>query len=244
MTITVLEHAAIATVDEQETEYTDGHVVVEDGRISRVGHGPAPVTADHRIDASGCLVTPALVNTHHHLYQWATRGVAPDATLFEWLRTLYPVWGRFDADTTYAAARAGLARLAMTGCGTVADHHYVFPTDGGDQMAALVSAVGELGLRAHLVRGSMDRGEPDGGLPPANIVESTDQALADTATAIERYHDPSPDATVRIAAGPCSPFSVSEQLMRGAAELARERGVRLHTHLAETLDEHEQCHAE
>src|SRR5699024_8853261 len=98
MTITVLEHAAIATVDEQETEYTDGHVVIEDGRISRLGQGPAPVKADNRIDASGCLVTPALVNTHHHLYQWATRGVAPDATLFEWLRTLYPIWGRFDAE--------------------------------------------------------------------------------------------------------------------------------------------------
>lgn len=244
MTTTVLERAAIATVDEGDTEHSDGHVVIEDGRISHVGAGPAPVAADNRIDASGCLVTPALVNTHHHLYQWATRGLAPDSPLFDWLTTLYPVWGRFDADTTHAAARAGLARLALTGCGTVADHHYVFPTDGGDQMNALVDAVHEIGTRGHLVRGSMDRGEPDGGLPPANVVEKTDEALADTARAIERYHDHAPEARVRIAVGPCSPFSVSERLMRGAADLAREHGVRLHTHLAETLDEHEQCHAE
>lgn len=243
MSSTVLEHTAVATMDERGTEYRDGHVVVENGRITHVGAGAGPAT-DTRVDARGCLVTPALINTHHHLYQWATRGLAVDSTLFDWLVTLYPIWGRLDADITGAAARAGLARLALTGCGTVADHHYVFPSRGGDQMRALVDAVNAIGTRAHLVRGSMDRGASDGGLPPDNLVESTDAALDDTVHAIERYHDPSPEARIRLAVGPCSPFSVSERLMRDAVSLAREHGVRLHTHLAETLDEHERCQVE
>jgi cytosine/adenosine deaminase-related metal-dependent hydrolase len=239
---TVLENAAIATVDAEGTEYHGGHVVVEDGRIVAVGTGPAE--GEVRIDATGCLITPGLVNTHHHLYQWATRGLAADSTLFQWLVELYPVWGRFDAGITHTAASAGLARLATTGCTTVADHHYVFPGEGGDQMAALVAAASRIGLRAHLVRGSMDRGASAGGLPPDNLVEDTEAALLGTEQAIDTYHDPSPNARVRIAVGPCSPFSVSEKLMTGAAELARRKGVRLHTHLAETFDEQTQCLAE
>ncbi|NKQ56450.1 8-oxoguanine deaminase [Amycolatopsis sp. K13G38] len=244
---TVLEHAAIATVDADGTEYRDGHVVVEDGRIVAVGEGAARregVPHGTVIDASDCLITPGLVNTHHHLYQWATRGRAVDATLFQWLVELYPVWSGLDAEITHAAASAGLARLALTGCTTVADHHYVFPSDGGDQIEALVSAANRIGVRAHIVRGSMDRGESQGGLPPDNLVEDTEAALLGTEQAIDKYHDPSPGARIRIAAGPCSPFTVTEQLMTGAAELARRKGVRLHTHLAETLDEEEQCLAE
>jgi len=242
---TVIENAAIATVDPSGTEIHSGHVVVEDELIVAVGEGPAPAgDADERIDGRGRLVTPGLVNTHHHLYQWATRGLAADHTLFEWLVALYPIWGRLDAEITHAAATAGLARLAMTGCTTVADHHYVFPRDAGDQVEALVSANDRVGTRIHLVRGSMDRGESDGGLPPDNLVEETEAALLGTEQAIDRYHDTAPNARVRIAAGPCSPFSVSERLMTGAAELARRKGVRLHTHLAETLDEEQQCLAE
>jgi cytosine/adenosine deaminase-related metal-dependent hydrolase len=239
---TVLDNAAVSTVDADGTEYRRGHVVIEDEQIVSVGDGPAH--GDVHIDASGCLITPGLVNTHHHLYQWATRGLAADATLFQWLVELYPIWGGLDAEITHAAASAGLARLAATGCTTVADHHYVFPRDAGDQVQALVSAAHRVGVRAHLVRGSMDRGESDGGLPPDNLVEDTEAALLGTEQAIDTYHDPAPNARIRIAAGPCSPFSVTEKLMTGAAELARRKGVRLHTHLAETLDEEKQCLAE
>jgi cytosine/adenosine deaminase-related metal-dependent hydrolase len=239
---TVLQNAAIATVDAEGTEYRSGHVVVEDGRILAVGTGPAE--GDVHIDATGCLITPGLVNTHHHLYQWATRGLAADSTLFQWLVELYPIWGRLDARITHAAASAGLARLALTGCTTVADHHYVFPADGGDQVVALVEATNRIGIRSHIVRGSMDRGVSDGGLPPDNLVEDTEAALLGTEQAIDAHHDPAAGARIRIAVGPCSPFTVTEQLMTGAAELARRKGVRLHTHLAETLDEEEQCLAE
>ncbi|GAA1204254.1 8-oxoguanine deaminase [Prauserella alba] len=241
----IIENAAIATVDARGTEYRSGHVVADGEVLVAVGEGPAPAQyTGTRVDGSGCLVTPGLINTHHHLYQWATRGYAPDSTLFDWLVELYPVWGRLDAEITHAAASAGLARLALTGCTTVADHHYVFPREGGDQLAALVSAVGRVGVRGHLVRGSMDRGESHGGLPPDHLVEDLDAALAGTEAAIDVHHDPSPDARVRIAVGPCSPFTVTERLMTEAAVLARRKGVRLHTHLAETLDEERQCLAE
>jgi cytosine/adenosine deaminase-related metal-dependent hydrolase len=240
----VIENAAIATVDGEGagTEHASGHVVVRDDVIEAVGPGPAPDgPADRRIDAGGCLVTPGFVNTHHHLYQWATRGYAQQATLFEWLTELYPVWAGIDEGITHAAAVAGLTRLARTGCTTAADHHYVFPRAGGDVFGATVEAARAVGVRLHGVRGSMDRGESDGGLPPDSIVESLDSALTGTAEAIDRFHDPSPGSFVRVAVGPCSPFSVSDDLMREAAELARARGVRLHTHLAETLDEERQC---
>ncbi|WP_275293257.1 8-oxoguanine deaminase [Amycolatopsis sp. La24] len=239
---TVVENAAIATVS--GPEYRNGHVVLEDDRIAAVGDGAFTGEADERVDASGCLVTPGLVNTHHHLYQWATRGLAADHTLFEWLVALYPVWAKLDEEITHAAGAAGMARLALSGCTTVADHHYVFPSDGGDQVAALVAARERIGLRLHLVRGSMDRGESDGGLPPDSLVETADDALLGTEAAIDRYHDASPGAHLQIAAGPCSPFTVTERLMTASAELARRKGVRLHTHLAETQDEEKQCLAE
>lgn len=239
---TVVENAAIATVS--GPEYRNGHVVIEDDRIAAVGDGTFTGEADERVDATGCLVTPGLVNTHHHLYQWATRGLAADHTLFEWLVALYPVWAKLTEELTHAAGAAGMARLALSGCTTVADHHYVFPRDGGDQVAALVAARERIGLRLHLVRGSMDRGESDGGLPPDSLVETAEDALLGTEAAIDRYHDASPDAHLRIAAGPCSPFTVTERLMAESAELARRKGVRLHTHLAETQDEEKQCLAE
>lgn len=237
----VIENATIATVDAKDTEYTNGHVVVgDDGRIAAVGSGRSEMSG-RRIDAGGNLVTPGLINTHHHLYQWATRGLALDETLFGWLTTLYPIWGRLDAEIVGAAAGAGLGWLALSGCTTSMDHHYVFPRDGGDVLAAEIEAARKLGVRFHPTRGSMDLSQKDGGLPPDHVVEDTDEALAATEAAIDRWHDPSPDAMLQIAVAPCSPFSVTTRLMEEAAVLARRRGVRLHTHLAETDDEEEFC---
>jgi cytosine/adenosine deaminase-related metal-dependent hydrolase len=241
----IINGAALATVDDAGTEYTSGHIVVDGERIIAIGAGLAPeMPGATVVDGRGCLVTPGLVNTHHHLYQWATRGMSQTSTLFEWLVELYPIWGRLDAEVTHAAASGGLARLARTGCTTVADHHYVFPADGGDLAAAVVSAADRIGTRLHLVRGSMDRGESGGGLPPDRIVEDTDAALEATEETVAKYHDPAGNARVQVAVGPCSPFSVTERLMTGAADLARRLGVRLHTHLAETTDEDEQCRRE
>ena len=193
------------------------------------------------IDGLGCLVTPGFVNTHQHLYQWVTRGLAADATLFGWLTTLYPVWARISDESVHVAAQAALARLALTGCTTAADHHYVFPRGGGDLLAAEIAAAAEVGLRFHPARGSMDRGQKDGGLPPDSVVEDRDEILAATEAAIDRWHDPSPDSMLQIVVAPCSPFSVSGDLMREAASLARRKRVRLHTHLAETTDETQWC---
>jgi len=242
---TVIAGGAVCTVDAAGTEYRTGHVIIDGGVIESVGAGAPPeAVAGQRIDSTGCLVTPGLVNTHHHLYQWATRGMAQDADLFGWLTALYPVWAGLDEHIVHAAATAGLARLALTGCTTAADHHYVFPRAGGDPFAAVVAAGREIGLRLHAVRGSMDRGRSRGGLPPDDLVEDTDDALAATERAIDRHHENGPDARVQVAVGPCSPFSASQALMTGAAALARDRGLRLHTHLAETLDEERQCLAE
>jgi cytosine/adenosine deaminase-related metal-dependent hydrolase len=242
----LIENCAVATMDAAGTEYGDGHVVVgDDGRIAAVGAGHAGRhhRSLRRVDGTGCLLTPGLVNTHHHLYQWATRGLAQDETLFGWLRTLYPIWGRLDAEIVGSAAAAGLGWLALSGCTTSTDHHYVFPNDGGDVLAAEIEAATQIGLRFHPCRGSMDLGESAGGLPPDRIVEDTDAALAATEAAIDRWHDPAPDAMLRIGVAPCSPFSVTPKLMSEAADLARRKGVRLHTHLAETADEEDYCRA-
>jgi len=247
MSTIIIQNAAIATVDAAGTEYASGHIVVQDGRITAVGSGPAPSdrvqdTAGARIiDGTGCLATPGLVNTHHHLYQWITRGLAQDSALFGWLVELYPIWARMTEDTLGAAARGGLAWLAKTGCTTSTDHHYVFPRHGGDLLGAEIEAARRIGLRFHPTRGSMDRGASDGGLPPDEVVERLDDILAASQDAITRYHDPSFDSMLRIGLSPCSPFSVSSDLMVQSASLAREHGVRLHTHLAETLDEEQFC---
>ncbi len=240
---TVLSGCAVVTVDAAGSEYPDGHLVLRGGRIDAVGPGPAPggLPDARYVDARGCLATPGLVNTHHHLYQWVTRGRAVDSALFGWLTELYPVWAGLDAEIVRAAARAGLAWLAGTGCSTSTDHHYVFPRDGGDVLAAEIDAAREVGLRFHPTRGSMDRGRSHGGLPPDRIVEDTDEILAATEAAIDAYHDPAPGSMLRIGVAPCSPFSVTEDLLTGAAELARRKRVRLHTHLAETTEEDDFC---
>jgi cytosine/adenosine deaminase-related metal-dependent hydrolase len=237
----VIEGCAIATL--AGDEYDSGYVAIEDGRISSVGGGQAPEEYHGmlRLDGSGCLATPGLVNCHHHLYQWATRGLAQQATLFEWLVELYPLWAHIDEEIERCAARAGLATLALSGCTTATDHHYVFPRGAGDLLEVEVEAARELGLRFHPCRGSMDLGRSRGGLPPDEVVEDRDEILAASERAIERFHDPSPESMLRIALAPCSPFSVTRELMAEAAKLARKKGVRLHTHLAETKDEEEFC---
>jgi cytosine/adenosine deaminase-related metal-dependent hydrolase len=238
----LIENCAIATVDPSGTEYASGHILVEGNRILAVGEGSAPIESGaRRVDGRGCLATPGLVNCHHHLYQWATRGLAQQATLFEWLVELYPIWALVDEDIEYAAARAGLAALARSGCSTSMDHHYVFPKGVGDLLEAEIVAAKEVGLRFHPTRGSMDLGESRGGLPPDSVVEDRDQILAASEEAVDRYHDPSPDSMLRVALAPCSPFSVTPELMSETARLARRRNVRLHTHLAETKDEERFC---
>jgi cytosine/adenosine deaminase-related metal-dependent hydrolase len=247
----VIENCAIATMDgpghdQHGTEYREGHVAVADGRITAVGPGPAPggrPAGAWLVDGTGCLATPGLVNTHHHLYQWLTQGMAQQSILFDWLTELYPIWARIDAEQVQAAATAGLAWLALSGCTTSTDHHYIFPRvgTGRDALAAEIAAAAGVGLRFHPCRGSMDLGRSAGGLPPDEIVEDTDAALAATQEAVHRFHDPSPGAMVRIAVGPCSPFSVTARLMREAANLARRLGVRMHTHLAETREEDAYC---
>lgn len=235
----------MATVDASGTEHVSGHLVVRDGRITAVGPGPAPPSVvpegARRVDGAGCLLTPGLVNVHHHFYQWLTRGLAADADLFGWLTALYPIWALIDDEMEGAAALGSLVALAATGCTTTMDHHYVFPAGAGDLLGAEVAAAAEVGVRFQVSRGSMDLGRSAGGLPPDAVVEDTDDALAATDEAIGRFHDPAPDSMVRVAVAPCSPFSVSAELLAGAADLARRRGVRLHTHLAETAEEDGYC---
>src|SRR6476646_2806200 len=238
----VITGGTVVTMDSDRGEYADGYLVVEDGRVSSVGSGPAPHVEGARVvDARGCVVTPGLVNTHHHLYQWVTRGLAVDATLFEWLTTLYPVWGCIDEESVSAAATAGLGWLAKTGCTTSMDHHYVFPADGGDLLAAEIEGARAVGLRFMPTRGSMDLGRSQGGLPPDHVVEDLDTNLAATTDAVDRFHDASPDSMLRIGVAPCSPFSVTDTLLKEAAVLALDKGVRLHTHRAETMDEDAFC---
>ena len=239
---TVIKDCAIVTMDSGRTEHRTGYVVVRGNRIRSVQAGAAPVIEGARVvDGSGCVLTPGLVNTHHHLYQWVTRGLAVDSTLFDWLTTLYPVWAGIDEQAVNVAAKGALAWLARTGCTLSSDHHYVFPREGGDVFAATIEAARSVGLRFHPARGSMDLGRSQGGLPPDEVVEDRDAALCATEAAITRWHDPGPDAMLRVAVAPCSPFSVTGELMREAAELARRMGVLLHTHLAETLDEDSFC---
>jgi cytosine/adenosine deaminase-related metal-dependent hydrolase len=239
----VIDGCAVATMDADRAEHATGHVVVDGSRITAVGAGPAPRDLPDAtyVDGTGCLATPGLVNTHHHLYQWLTRGLAVDHTLFEWLTTLYPVWAGVDEELLRTGATGALVQLARTGCTTTTDHHYVFPADGGDLLGAEIDAARSVGLRFLPTRGSMDLGASRGGLPPDHVVEEIDAILEATSEAIDRHHDPSPDSMLRLGVAPCSPFSVTGELLEQSAALARDKGVRLHTHLAETTDEDAFC---
>ncbi|PWE10074.1 8-oxoguanine deaminase [Streptomyces sp. BSE7F] len=242
---TVIENCAIATVDANDTEHAGGHLVLAGDRIESLGPGPAPEGLENvarRIDATGHLATPGLVNTHHHFYQWLTRGLATDHNLFDWLVALYPTWARIDEAMVHAAAQGSLAMMARGGVTTAMDHHYVFPRGSGDLSGAIITAARDMGVRFTLARGSMDRGESDGGLPPDFAVETLDDALAATEETVRRHHDTAPGAMTQVAVAPCSPFSVSTELMRQGAELARRLGVRLHTHGSETVEEEKFCH--
>jgi cytosine/adenosine deaminase-related metal-dependent hydrolase len=222
----------VVAMDDAGTEYADGWLLEEDGLVVAVGDGEPPET-DARTELNGALVTPGFVNTHHHLYQSLTRARAQEADLFTWLRELYPVWARLDAEAEYAAAKYGLAELMTSGCTTVFDHHYVFPRGVDGLIEAQMQAADELGVRLIPSRGSMDLGESDGGLPPDSLVEEPDAILADTERLAAKYPG--------LVVAPCSPFSVTGDLMRESAELARRRGLQLHTHLAETVEEEEYC---
>jgi cytosine/adenosine deaminase-related metal-dependent hydrolase len=230
----------IVTCDDAGTEHESGWLLVEDGWIAAVGAGEEP-EADERLDLGGAVVTPGLVNTHHHLYQTLTRARAQQADLFTWLSELYPLWAGIDADAEYAAARTGLAELALSGCTTVFDHHYVFPRGRSGLVEAEVQAASEIGVRIVASRGSMDLGASDGGLPPDELVEDIDTVLADTERLVRELHEPDSGARVQIAVAPCSPFSVTRRLMSESAGLARRLGLPLHTHLAETREEEAYC---
>jgi cytosine/adenosine deaminase-related metal-dependent hydrolase len=237
---TLYANCWVVTMDGVSTEHPSGWVLVDGAVIAGTGAGEEPAH-DTRVDLGGAVVTPGLVNTHHHLYQTLTRARAQQADLFSWLRELYPVWARIDAEAEYAAARTGLAELALSGCTTVFDHHYVFPRGREGILEAEVQAARELGLRLVASRGSMDLGVSDGGLPPDELVEEIDAVLADTERLHGAVHDAGPGARVQIAVAPCSPFSVTGRLMEESAALARRLGLVLHTHLAETVEEEAYC---
>ncbi|TML07772.1 MAG: 8-oxoguanine deaminase [Actinobacteria bacterium] len=235
--MTVLANAHLVTMDDAVTEFAAGWIRIEDGFVAEVGSGTPPERGE---DLAGAVVTPALINTHHHLFQTLTRARAQEADLFTWLKELYPLWARLDAEAEYAAARTGLAELALSGCGTVFDHHYVFPRGEDGLIEAELQAARELGVRIVASRGSMDLGESAGGLPPDGLVEELDAVLADTER-LAGLHETGPGARVQLAVAPCSPFSVTGRLMSESAELARSLELPLHTHLAETAEEEAYC---
>ncbi len=233
----------LLTMDADDGRIPRGGLFVRDNVIERVGiMEDLPTEADRVVDASGMVVLPGLINTHHHLYQTLTRALpgAQDSELFDWLTRLYPIWGEMDDQAVYLSAVIGMAELALSGCTTTTDHLYIYPNDSS--LDATIRAAAEIGIRFHPTRGSMSLGQSKGGLPPDHVVEEEDAILRDCQRVIEQYHDPRPYAMVRIGLAPCSPFSVTGDLMREAAALARSyEKVYLHTHVAETLDEEEFC---
>ncbi|MDG1170665.1 MAG: 8-oxoguanine deaminase, partial [Sulfitobacter sp.] len=234
MTVTLLRGAGtILTMDDARRELSGADILIKDGVIADIGMELTAPQGAQVVDVSGCLVTPGLVNTHHHLYQSLTRAVpgGQDALLFGWLRTLYPIWQRFTPDHMFVSAQVGLAELALSGCTLSSDHLYLYPN--GSRLEDTIHAAREIGLRFHPTRGAMSIGESDGGLPPDALVEHEDAILADCIRVIDRFHDPLEGSMCRVGIAPCSPFSVSTDLMRNAALLARDKGVMLHTHLAE-----------
>ena len=237
----VVAHArCVATVDTQRREIDDGWVAIDGGLIAAIGDGDPP-PASETIDARDCLVTPGLVNTHHHLYQNLTRAnpTMTDKALFGWLQSLYPLWRSIDTESVYTSAWVGLAELALSGCTTSTDHLYLHPHGAGDLLTAEIDAAKDLGIRFHPTRGSMSMSEKDGGLPPDDVVADDDEILAACEEAVAQHHDRSFGAMTRVALAPCSPFSVTEELMVRTAEMAERLDVRLHTHFAENAEDDE-----
>lgn len=242
MTTLLIKHAYILTMDDHQRELPDGGLFIRDGFIEQVGvTSELPQAADEVLDLADHIVLPGLVNTHHHFYQTLTRAVpaAQDANLFNWLTTLYPIWARLQPEDIFTSAQTALAELALSGCTTASDHLYLFPN--GSRLDDEIAAAREIGLRIQASRGSMSLGQSQGGLPPDSVVDSEESILKDSQRLIEQYHDPKPGAFVQIVLAPCSPFSVTSDLMKQSARLAREYGVHLHTHLAETEDEEQFC---
>jgi 8-oxoguanine deaminase len=245
MTSLLIQHAALlVSMDDTDTRWTDGGIYVVENVIQQIGPtNSLPQQADQVIEAREMIILPGLVNTHHHFYQTLTRNLpaAQDANLFQWLRIHYPIWARLTPEAIYVSTKTAIAELMLSGCTTSSDHCYIWPN--GARIEDQIQAAAEMGFRFHAARGSMSVGETQGGLPPDNVVEDEDAILRDSQRVIETYHDANRYAMLRIVLAPCSPFSVSPQLMRQSAELARSYGVHLHTHLAETLDEATYCTA-
>ena len=228
----------VATMDDERSELEGGWVAISGSAIAAIGRGQVP-PARRVLDATDCLVTPGLVNTHHHLFQNLTRAYPPmtDKSLFGWLQALYPLWAALDTEAAYLSAWVGLAELALSGCTTSTDHLYLHPRRAGDLLAAEIEAAADLGMRFHPTRGSMSLSEKDGGLPPDDVVADDDSILAACAAAVAQHHDRSFGSMVRVALAPCSPFTVTESLMVRSAELAEQLDVRLHTHFAENAED-------
>ena len=241
MSTLLLKNATLlVTMDGERRRLAGGGLFVRDQVIEQVGPSDTlPTEANRILDARGMIILPGLVNTHHHLYQTLTRCLAQDDGLFGWLRTLYPIWARMNAEAVYVSAKVGLAELLLSGCTTSSDHLYLYPN--GSRIDDEIRAAQEIGIRFHATRGSMSLGESKGGLPPDSVVEDEDAILRDCLRAVETFHQGQRYGMVRVALAPCSPFSVTPDLMRESAAMARAYGVRLHTHLAETLDEEEFC---
>jgi cytosine/adenosine deaminase-related metal-dependent hydrolase len=241
-TLIIKNIETLVTMNDQRRELHHTNLYIKDGFIHAIGAlTDMPAKADQDLDLSGHIVFPGFVNTHHHFYQTLTRAVpkAQNATLFNWLVALYPIWARMTPEDIHISTQTALAELALSGCTTASDHLYLFPN--GSRLDDEIMAAAEVGLRLHASRGSMSLGESAGGLPPDSVVDTEEHILADSQRLIETYHDPNPGSMVQIVLAPCSPFSVTGELMRQSALLAREYGVHLHTHLAETQDEEDFC---
>jgi 8-oxoguanine deaminase len=241
-TLLIKNAAVLVTMDDLQREIPEGGLYIRNGFIEKVGPTmDLPESADEVLDLQGHLLLPGLINTHHHFYQTLTRAVpaAQDVNLFNWLKTLYPIWGRMTPEDIFISTQTALAEMALSGCTTASDHLYIFPN--GSRLDDEISAAHEIGVRLQASRGSMSLGESKGGLPPDSVVETEEAILADSQRLIQKYHDAKAGALVQIVLAPCSPFSVSSELMKQSAKLARETGVHLHTHLAETEDEEQFC---
>jgi cytosine/adenosine deaminase-related metal-dependent hydrolase len=242
MSTLLVKNAYIVTLDDHQREIPDGGLFIRDGFIESIGQAQdLPPTADEILDLKGHVVLPGLVNTHHHFYQTLTRAVpaAQDANLFNWLKTLYPIWAKLQPDDIFTSTQTALSELALSGCTTASDHLYLFPN--GSKLDDVIHAALEVGVRLHASRGSMSLGESKGGLPPDSVVDTEENILKDSQRVIEKFHDAQPGAMVQIVLAPCSPFSVTSDLMKQSAKMARAYGVHLHTHLAETEDEEQFC---